>query len=381
MLSSQKIEEKQKITFKDILLKIKKAITNETFLYVMKRIFSSLLTLFLIIALLIVLLRIIPDILLYDPNLYNKLKASSYSSAEAYRNSELFRYGRTTLEGRRLPALFSVVQYIYWLLPIPKKIPVRWNVNYTEVLRYWEGTVYFGRSLTQPSKYITDMIGERMGISMRISLITVFFIYIISYPLGIVMAKKPGGVADRLGTAFIVLNYAIPGLVFYLLMNSFMGKPDGVFGWLKAGYLYQEGQPQTLIPPIFCMVFLSIPGNSMWVRRFTVDELNSDYVKFARSKGLSDNRIMYTHVLRNSIVPLVRSIPSTLLFSFVGSYYVEKIWSIPGTGGLLTGALQKNDFPLIQGLTFIYAAISMLAFLLGDIITVFFDPRIRLRAK
>lgn len=119
----------------------------------------------------------------------------------------------------------------------------------------------------------------------------------------------------------------------------------------------------------------------MWVRRFTVDELNSDYVKFAKSKGLSENRIMYTHVLRNSIVPLVRSIPGTLLFSFVGSYYVEKIWSIPGTGGILTTALTRNDFQLIQGLTMIYAGLSMLAFLLGDIITVFFDPRIRLRAR
>ncbi|HPV54929.1 MAG TPA: ABC transporter permease [Bacilli bacterium] len=381
MLSSQKLEGKRKFTFKDLLRRIKKALTNETFLYIMKRIFSSLLTLLLVVALVSLLLRLIPDIQLYDVAQYNKIKGSNPSGAEAYRNLVLYRYGRTTLDGHRRSAIFGALQYIYWLLPIPKKIPIRWDVNYTEIKLYWEGYIYLGRSIMYPDKEIPVIIKERMGISMRISMITVVCVYVLAYPLGLVMAKKPGGVVDRLGTAFIVLNYAIPGLVFYLLMNSIMGKSDGIFGWMNAGFFYDEHNSASLIPPIFCMVFLSIPGTSMWVRRFTVDELNSDYVKFAKSKGLSENRIMYTHVLRNSVVPLVRSIPGTLLFSFVGSYYVEKIWSIPGTGGLLTGALMRNDFQLIQGLTMIYAALSMLAFLLGDIITVFFDPRIRLRAR
>ena len=110
-----------------------------------------------------------------------------------------------------------------------------------------------------------------------------------------------------------------------------------------------------------------------------VDELTADYVKFARSKGLSENRIMYTHVLRNAIVPLVRNIPATFIFAVVGSYFVEKIWSIDGTGKMLTDAISKIDMSMIQGMTVIYALMSMAAFLLGDIITVFFDPRIKLQ--
>ena len=109
-----------------------------------------------------------------------------------------------------------------------------------------------------------------------------------------------------------------------------------------------------------------------------VDELSSDYVKFARSKGLSENRIMYTHVLRNAIVPLVRNIPATFVGAIIGSYFVEAIWKIPGTGALLINGLQKIDVPVIQGLTVIYALLGMISFLLGDIITVFFDPRIKL---
>ena len=86
---------------------------------------------------------------------------------------------------------------------------------------------------------------------------------------------------------------------------------------------------------------------------------------------------MYTHVLRNACVPLVRGIPGTFLGAIVGSYYIETIWSIPGTGILLTTGIQKFDIPVIMGLTVLYSAISMLSFLLGDLIVVLFDPRIR----
>jgi oligopeptide transport system permease protein len=88
-------------------------------------------------------------------------------------------------------------------------------------------------------------------------------------------------------------------------------------------------------------------------------------------------------VLRNAAVPIIRNIPATLLLAIIGSYYVETIWGIPGTGNLLIGALRssKPDVPVIQGLTVIYAALSMSAFLLGDIVTIFFDPRIKLTSK
>ena len=219
-----------------------------------------------------------------------------------------------------------------------------------------------------------------MGISFTISIICIFFNYLFSIPLGIAMAKKPGGTIDKIGNTFIVLNYAIPALVFYLLLNQWMGNANGPLGALKFGFSYNPDRPQSLIPPIFCVVFLSIPGLAIWIRRFMIDELSSDYVKFARSKGLSEGRIMYTHVLRNAMIPLVRGIPATLITAFIGSYYIEYIWGIPGTGILLVNALQSStpDVPTIEGLTILYSAMAMISFLLGDLITVFFDPRIKL---
>ena len=87
-------------------------------------------------------------------------------------------------------------------------------------------------------------------------------------------------------------------------------------------------------------------------------------------------------IFRNASVPLIRNIPAVLIGSIVGSYFVENIWKIHGTGELLITALQgaQPDIQLIQGLTIIYAAMSMISFLLGDIVTVFFDPRIKLMA-
>ncbi len=351
---------------------------NSTFRYILKRILSSFITLLLLVAIVTALIRLIPDAKLYDYAVMQKLKAQAgEAAANRYFIVQMFKYGRMTIDGRKISVVENIFQYIYYILPIYKTIPYAWDNRYQSVKASWSGFIYLGRSIEE-SEFVTTIVSERMGISFRISIITVVLTYIVSFPLGVAMAKKPGGIVDKIGSVFIVLNYAIPALVFYLLMNSVFGDKNGAFGAFDFGFFYEEGKPQTLVVPIFCMVFLSIPGIIIWVRRFMVDELNSDYVKFARSKGLSENRIMYTHVLRNACVPLVRNIPATFIGAIVGSYFVEQIWGIPGTGRLLISSLNKLDVSAIQGLTVLYAAMAMISFLLGDIITVFFDPRIKL---
>lgn len=356
-----------------------KALHNETFLYIMKRILLSLLTLFLLAALVTALLRCLPDTLFYNMSEYRKIKAQSGEVvANRWLGCQLFPFGITDLQGNRVSIFTSIGTFLYYVFPVYKKIPITWSPSTWEPIKYWEGLVYLGRSVSMQNKFVLDIVGERMGISFTISIITVILTYLTGVPLGVAMAKKPGGTTDKIGNIFIVLNYAIPAIVFYLIMNK-------VFGMISIfGFEYDKSSPfLTLIPPIACVWFLSIPGVSIWVRRFMTDELNSDYVKFARSKGLSEKTIMYKHVFRNAVVPLVRNIPATLLGAFVGSYFIEYIWKIPGTGILLVTALQgaKPDIPMIQGLTVLYGAISMLSFLLGDIITVFFDPRIKLKGN
>lgn len=358
-----------------------KIINNLTLRYVLKRVLSSLITLLLLVAIITALIRAIPDSKLYNYQTYVKIRGQLGDLiADNYIKKELYKYGRYTIDGRPVSVLENIFTYLYYIFPIYKEVPYAFDLNYEYATKTWKGFVYLGRSI-DTNEFVLDSLVGKMPISIYISIVSVFFTYLFGFPLGVAMAKKPGGVIDKIGTVFIVLNYAIPALVFYLFLWSFSGDKNGALGVFNFGYSYDEKNFfGSLFIPIFAIVFLSIPGIIVWVRRFMVDELNSDYVKFARSKGLSENRIMYTHVLRNASVPLVRNIPGTLLGAMIGSYFVEKIWSIPGTGKMLINALNKIDVSAIQGLAFFYAAISMLAFLLGDLITVFFDPRIKLQA-
>ena len=363
---------------------IGQALKNKTFHYILKRILTSLLTLILIVAVVTALIRLLPDTKFYDVKEYKTISQKmGRAAADNYMNRTLYLVGRRDLQGNEVSVLHSIFEYIYWLLPIPKSIPTKFSSNYSQVLESRTFLVYLGKSQNIAGwPYVTDLLVSRMGISFMISIICTILTYIFSIPLGIAMAKKPGGPVDKVGNIFIVLNWAIPGLVFYLLMNSIMGRADGIFGWGHFGFCYDSQKWWTLVPPIFCVVFLSIPGLAIWVRRYMVDELSSDYVKFARSKGLSENTIMYKHVFRNAVIPLVRGLPATFIGAIIGSYYIEYIWTIPGTGVLLIQGLQgaTPDVQLVQGLTVIYAALSMLSFLLGDIVTVFFDPRIKLES-
>ena len=378
----------EKIHFKDkvshVLKVIYKALTNRTFLYIVRRILSSIITLVLIVAIVTALIRLLPDNKFYDVREYKLLRGKlGVEGAERWKNRQLFLAGRTDVNGNTTSVLQNIITYIYWIIPIPKAIPFKYDSTYSSVLEYINVFSYFGRSANYSGKpLVTDLFTSKIGISFTISILTTVFAYLLSIPLGIAMAKKPGGIADKIGNVFIVLNYAIPALVFYLLMLNVFGNPNGIFSWANFGLKYDADNPWTLFPPIFCVVFLSIPGIAIWVRRFMVDELSSDYVKFARSKGLSETKIMYKHVFRNASVPLIRGLPAIFLGSIVGSYYIEYIWTIPGTGGLLVNALQGGspDIQLVQALTVIYAVISMSSFLLGDIITIFFDPRIKLIA-
>jgi oligopeptide transport system permease protein len=373
---------------------IKKFVKNPTVKYVVKRVLSSCLTIVLLIAVIVCLIRLLPETSFYDVKQYDKIKGQiggelGLIAAERFKAHSLFSYGLTDRDGNYHSIFYSIGTYLYNLLPFPKEIVTVWSTDYSTALETKIYFMYFGTS-TKYAKPVLDLMTEnngypnqtRIGISFTISIITTLLTYLISVPFGIAMAKKPGGLVDKIGNVFIVLNYAIPALVFYLIMNSVMGDPNGIFGEFKFGFLY-KGEWQQLVPPIFCVVFLAIPGLAIWVRRFMIDELTSDYVKFARSKGLSESKIMYTHVLRNAMIPLVRNIPGTFLGAIVGSYYIETIWGIPGTGILLTTALSAADLdiPVVQGLTIIYAAISMISFLLGDLITVFFDPRIKITSN
>ena len=112
-----------------------------------------------------------------------------------------------------------------------------------------------------------------------------------------------------------------------------------------------------------------------------VDESNKDYVRFARAKGVNESKIVYRHILRNAIVPLAQYIPQSILLTIAGSIYVENLYSVPGMGGLLIQVIKMQDNTMVQALVLIYASVSILGLLVGDLVMALLDPRIMFTKK
>ncbi len=275
--------------------------------------------------------------------------------------------------------------YYYNILPFPKTVCL---TDFEQVTTSAGDVIYqsyvydcrtvlmnLGRVFFMPGgyvgSYVLDVIGEKMAVSFNVCIIAVVVELVIGYPAGIFMAKYKDGVFDKVGKAYIISIDAIPGVAYYYIWMW-------IFALIALPTVYNADNFLSYLAPALTMGFTGMAGIALWVRRFMLDEFNSDYVKFARSKGLSENRIMFTHILRNAIVPLVRSIPSAVLGALLGSFYIEKIYSIPGVGGLLVTANDSNDYYVLQGIIIVSALISIVAYLVGDIVTAIVDPRVQL---
>ena len=117
------------------------------------------------------------------------------------------------------------------------------------------------------------------------------------------------------------------------------------------------------------------------MRRYMIDQENSDYVKFARSGGLSESEIFRKHIFKNAMIPLVHGIPGSILGALTGAIITESVYVVPGVGNLLTQAISYYDNAVIVGVTLFYAVLSVLSLILGDILMALMDPRISFTTK
>ena len=133
--------------------------------------------------------------------------------------------------------------------------------------------------------------------------------------------------------------------------------------------------------PIISLALPSIAGLVKWLRRYMIDQMNSDYVKFARAGGLSEGEIFRKHILKNAAIPIIHGIPGSILGCLVGAIITERVYLVPGAGNLLTTAINSYDNAVIVGLTMFYALISIVSIILGDILMAWADPRISFSSK
>ncbi|MEG1528167.1 MAG: ABC transporter permease [Clostridia bacterium] len=224
-------------------------------------------------------------------------------------------------------------------------------------------------------KPIVDLLAERVpyslafgGVSMVISMALGFF-------MGISMAKNKDKLPDLLGTGYVVAVRAIPSLIYLFFIQVYFTR------WFGIPMTFSDSNPATWVLPVISLSLSSIAWYAVWLRRFMVDEENRDYVKFARAKGLSERKIMNSHILRNALVPLVQYFPTQLLLTISGSLVIESLYSIPGMGGLLVKAIQEMDNNVVQILVLLFSILGIVGVFLGDIAMAIIDPRIQLTSS
>ena len=227
---------------------------------------------------------------------------------------------------------------------------------------------------TNVSTYKNGM--SKIGYSFVIGIISVFLSYLMAIPLGITMALRKDKFLDKLGTVYIVFITAVPSLAYIFLFKSLGGK----FG-LPTTFDMENPTWLMYVLPIISLALPSIANLMKWLRRYMIDQMNSDYVKFARSGGLSEGEIFTKHILKNAIIPIVHGIPGSVLGALTGAIITERVYVVPGVGNMLTRAINAYDNGVIVGMVLFYAVLTVTSIILGDVLMSILDPRISFTTK
>lgn len=309
--------------------------------YTIKRLVESLITVLIIVTIVFLLLRMLP---------------TDYYFTE----EQLMKFTEEQKQEQLLAAGL--------LDPIPEQL-----------MDFYNNVIHldFGESRRiQNGVAVTKVIGDKFAISMQLGSIAIAISVVIGVPLGLLQTSFKDRVPDHIVTVYTIFVNAVPSLVTYSLILIFGSRVLG----LPSMYSTRNPGPSSILP-IVCLSLGSIAWYALWVRRYMIDELNKDYIKLARVKGLSSRSIMVKHVLRNAFVPIAQYLPQSMLLTIGGSLLVERFFSVPGMGPLLTDSIQRYDTNVVQTLVMLYASLSILGVFLGDVLMMIIDPRITLANK
>lgn len=239
------------------------------------------------------------------------------------------------------------------------------------------------------SKPVSEVIVKNMGVSFGISFVSLILELIIAVPLGVKCAVNQYGKLDYTATVVCMTLMAFPtfflGSLFILLFVDTLGwfdpslgirsstLPVGTSGWVLLGDTLWH-----LVLPMVVLVLLNVGSYMRYQRTNTLEVLNADYIRTARAKGLSEGKVVYKHVFRNTMIPLVTVMASALPMLFGGAMITETVFQIPGIGKMTYDALMEGDIPLAMGYNMFIAILTVIGILLSDIMYAVVDPRVKL---
>lgn len=240
-------------------------------------------------------------------------------------------------------------------------------------------TFDFGRSWST-NESVSALLLQRAPVTLTVMLPVWLFDALIAVSLAAWVAYRRGSLTDRSIVAICTAAMSI-SLLLYVVVGQFVfGRVLGWFpvsGWAQGDLWTNLARYVPL--PVILMLLVSVAPSLRLYRSFVVEETNQDYVRTARAKGASEGRVMIVHVLRNAAVPIVTNLGLQLPGLLVGSFLIEKIFSIPGVGSEIVTAVSNNDFPIIKAITVYTAMVTMVANLLVDVLYKWLDPRVELK--
>ncbi|MDM0017038.1 microcin C ABC transporter permease YejB [Variovorax saccharolyticus] len=247
--------------------------------------------------------------------------------------------------------------------------------------RFDLGTSFYQR------KAVWELVKEKMPVSISLGLWTFFISYLIAVPLGVAKAVRAGSRFDFLTTLIVLIGYAIPGFVLGVALLVIFG---GQLQWFPLRGLTSPGWEAMswgartvdylwhIALPVTAMVLGSFAVTAMLTKNSFLEEIRKQYVLTARAKGLTERDVLWKHVFRNALIPIVTGFPAAFIGAFfTGSLLIETLFSLDGLGLLSYESVIRRDYPVVLGTLYLFTLIGLVTKLVSDLCYVLVDPRVK----
>jgi microcin C transport system permease protein len=243
-----------------------------------------------------------------------------------------------------------------------------------------------GKSFFYP-KDVWQLVKEKLPVSISLGLWTFFLSYLVSVPLGIAKAVRAGTRFDMLTSIVVLIGYAIPGFVLGVALLVVFG---GQLQWFPLRGLTSSNWETLswgakvvdylwhIAMPVTASVLGAFAVTTMLTKNAFLEEIGKQYVLTARAKGLSERAVLWKHVMRNALIPLVTGFPAAFIGAFfAGSLLIETLFSLDGLGLLSYESVMRRDYPVVLGTLYLFTLIGLVTKLISDLCYVWVDPRVK----
>ncbi|MBU3156080.1 ABC transporter permease [Clostridium estertheticum] len=268
---------------------------------------------------------------------------------------------------------------------VAAEIMKKYQLDQPEYVRY--GTYIknlvhgdLGMSIHYPGQKVNDIISKEFPVSLRLALQAVGIGLVFGIFLGIIAAFKRNTWVDYTVIFIALIGVCVPGFVLAILLQYGLGAKFGlkIAGWSSSSLfnIYRY----SLLPSI-ALAMAGLASNARFMRTSVLEVINQDYVLTAKSKGVGKVSLVWKHIIRNAILPVVTMIGPRIAYVITGSLVVESIFSVPGLGRELVSAISNRDYTVVMSLTVFFAFLYIVSLLIVDIVYVLVDPRIKLTQR